>query len=381
MYSAERIKQVAKKLASQVRQGDKMLLVVSAMGKTTDELLKLIASVSCDPERRETDQALATGEMISASLMAMSLREAGLKASSFNAFNLGLRGDFLEGEYSICGMTSKNRLNDFFKKSDIAVVAGFQALNEDNDLVTLGRGGSDLTAVFMAKELGQKLCEKYTDEDGIYTADPSMIAEAEKRWHLDYEEMAVLADYGNKILHPRSIEMAKQNSIRIHVRSSFSDLEGSVIGPEGDPEIKIKSLAVTEQIFYAFVKGKEVKRSFQTEKLPFKPLFLGKLEEGLAIGYSSKDSFEAVLSVLELAEESKALSVDNTTNLTTLTLSGNGLESFPYLADKCLQQVLSSGIEPKDFEHAGKRLSFAVTKESASKLAALLNQIAISNSG
>ncbi|MFZ5951863.1 MAG: aspartate kinase, partial [Candidatus Rifleibacteriota bacterium] len=234
MGSVDRINRVAERIAEKAKRGSRLVVVVSAMADTTDDLIGLMNKVSIDVDRREYDQMLATGEMVSASLAAAALQKLGIRARSFNAFNLHLLSEMQNDEYNIVQVGRGNNLARFLEPGSVAVVAGFQGITAEGDLTTLGRGGSDLTAVVLAAELGQKVCEKYTDEEGIYTADPRIIPQARKIWHLDYEEMLELAAFGNGILHPRAISCARDHQIRIHVRSSFSRAEGSVVGPDGD---------------------------------------------------------------------------------------------------------------------------------------------------
>ena len=187
--SVERIKNAAVRIAEKAKRGYAMVVVISAMGDTTDELIALIHKISTFPERRELDHVMATGEMVSASLMASALTELGIRAKSFNAFNLQLFSELCGSDYCITKIGRQKDFEAFLKPGSVAVVAGFQGITNEGDLTTLGRGGSDLTAVVMARELGQKVCEKYTDEDGVYTADPRIIPSASKVWHLSYDEM------------------------------------------------------------------------------------------------------------------------------------------------------------------------------------------------
>lgn len=244
MGSCERIKKVAERVARQAARGFPMVVVVSAMGDTTDDLISLMGEITSKPSRRELDAVLATGEMVSASLAASALMDLGVKASSFNAFNLQLHSALEGPDYNIVKIGRRRELCEFLKAGGVAVVAGFQGITAQGELTTLGRGGSDLTAVILARELGQKVCEKYTDEDGIYTADPRLVPDAVKVWHINYDEMLALAQGGNGILHPRAISTAQEHKIRLHVRSSFNNEEGSVVCPDGDSLLPIKSLSL-----------------------------------------------------------------------------------------------------------------------------------------
>ncbi len=244
MASGERIKKVAERVAKQSSKGFPMVVVVSAMGDTTDNLISLMGEITDIPIRRELDAVLATGEMVSASLAASALINLGINACSFNAFNLNLYSELDGDYYNIVEIGRHKELCEFLKTGGVAVVAGFQGITRKGELTTLGRGGSDLTAVIFARELGQKVCEKYTDEDGVYTADPRLVPDAKKIWHINYEEMLGLAKGGNGILHPRAISTAEENKIRIHVRSSFTKEEGSVVCPDGDSLLPVKSLSI-----------------------------------------------------------------------------------------------------------------------------------------
>lgn len=246
MASVARINRVAGRIAVKAKKGHRLVVVVSAMGDTTDELLQLSKQISTSPNKREQDQMVATGEMISSSLMVMALQQHGIRAKSFNAFNLHLLTEPVDGENMIKEIGRRNNLARFLEPASVAVVAGFQGITEVGDLTTLGRGGSDLTAVVLARELGQKVCEKYTDENGIYSADPRYVSNAVKIWHLDYNEMLGLTNFGSGVLHSRSVLCAKNSDIRIHVRSSFTNEEGTVIGPDGDSSILIKSITSLE---------------------------------------------------------------------------------------------------------------------------------------
>ncbi len=209
MAGPERINRVAERIAEQARAGKRVAVVVSAMGDTTDDLITLLRGISTDPDPRELDQLMATGEIVSCSMAACALQKFGVRARSYNAFNLRIRTDGRFGSAEIRAFERLPELAAFLEPGSVAIVAGFQGISDTGDLVTLGRGGSDITAVALARDLGQKVCEKYTDEDGIYTADPRIIPTARKVWHLDYAEMETLARYGNGILHPRSIAYAR----------------------------------------------------------------------------------------------------------------------------------------------------------------------------
>ncbi|MDD3146600.1 MAG: aspartate kinase [Candidatus Riflebacteria bacterium] len=368
MGSVERIKRVAERIAEKARRGLRLVVVVSAMGDTTDDLISLMNKMTPLPERRELDHIMATGEMVSASLAAAALTDLGIRARSFNAYNLQLLSELQGDDYNIVKIGRAAQLAGFLEPGSVAVVAGFQGITQDGDLTTLGRGGSDLTAVVLARELGQKVCEKYTDEDGIYTADPRVIPDARKVWHLSYDEMLTLAGFGNGILHPRAISSARDCQIRIHVRSSFSTAEGSVVGPDGDDQIAVKSITCDQKFVYVRIHGVDrPDDQFFSELagLPFKPAVqqfksFNNMKGSLRIGFRRSDAFVAIPFCWEQAARMNAEEVDCFANLTTLSLIGCGLINNSGLA-ATFSRTLGDLI-PVVEQHESIRLSYAFEK-------------------
>lgn len=384
MGSVERIRRVAERIAKKARRGHRMVVVVSAMADTTDDLIGLMKKVSISPDRREFDQMLATGEMISASLMATTLQELGVRSRSFNAFNLHMLSERQNEDFNVVQIGRRNVLARFLEPGSVAVVAGFQGVTEEGDLTTLGRGGSDLTAVVLARELGQKVCEKFTDEDGIYTADPRIIPMARKVWHLDYEEMLQLANYGNGILHPRAISCAKESEIRIHVRSSFTNAEGSVVGPDGDKDVPIKS--ITSESSYIVVKIQGAKNldetfAYDLRKANFSPVLMqwmkyNEQNGSLRMAFKRGDSFEAIPFCWHQASRLAAEDVLSFANLNTISLIGCGLEKVDTnFFVKSLEKI---GIVPVVAQQERIRLSFAIEKEKSVAAINALHQTLIS---
>ena len=374
MASVERIKNAALRIAEKAKSGYPMVVVVSAMGDTTDDLIALMHRISTFPDRCELDHIMATGEMVSSALMASALLELGVKAKSFNAFNLQLHSKLSNNEYYITDVGALERLESFLTPGSVAVVAGFQGITEYGDLTTLGRGGSDLTAVIMARELGQKVCEKYTDEDGVYTADPRVIPSARKVWHLNYDEMLMLAKFGNGILHPRAISSARDSNIRIHVRSSFSKVEGSVIGPDGDDSVPIKSITCSKKLMYSKIFGANP-NSF-SHSYPFNNIILQKSDGFIGLGYDKSEAFDAITYCWEKAASAEAVFVENYTNLITITLVGCGLANNGAFVEKVDNVV--DNLKPFVKQQDGIRYSLAVSsdklQESLSCLHSLLKE-------
>ena len=233
---AESIKRVAARIAASKRSGQQVVVVVSAMGDTTDELIDLANQVSPMPNGRELDMLLTAGERISMALLAMAISNLGLEARSFTGSQAGIITTSTHGRARVIDVTP-GRIQEALAEGAIAIVAGFQGVAQDTkDITTLGRGGSDTTAVALAAALDADVCEIYTDVDGVFSADPRIVPTARKLKSVTYEEMLELAASGAKVLHLRCVEYARRFNLPIHVRSSFSNLEGTWVvkdQPEG----------------------------------------------------------------------------------------------------------------------------------------------------
>ncbi|MHB1416982.1 MAG: aspartate kinase, partial [Chloroflexota bacterium] len=226
--SAERIKAVAERINRTVGQGNRVVVAVSAMGHTTDELISLAKQVTDDPSDRELDLLLSTGEIVSCTLLAMALRTAGRPAISLTGGQAGIKTDTNHSRASIIAL-DPTRIHRELKRDHVVIVAGFQGITEELDITTLGRGGSDTTAVALAAALGADVCEIYTDVDGVFTADPRLVPEARRLAEISYEEMLELAQQGARVMHPRAVELGEVYDMPILVRSSFNDRPGTLI--------------------------------------------------------------------------------------------------------------------------------------------------------
>ena len=233
LADAESVKRVARRIVATKAEGHQVVVVVSAMGDTTDELLDLAEQVSPQPPARELDMLLTSGERISMALLAMAISDLGADARSYTGSQAGLITDSAHGAARIIDVTP-GRIAEALTEGAIPIVAGFQGVAQDTkDITTLGRGGSDTTAVALAAALEASVCEIYTDVDGVFSADPRVVPAARKIDFITYEEMLELAAVGAKVLHLRCVEYARRCNLPIHVRSSFSQLEGTfVLSPE-----------------------------------------------------------------------------------------------------------------------------------------------------
>lgn len=226
--NVERIQNVAQRVASYKNKGYDLVVVVSALGDTTDELIELASRINSNPSEREMDMLLSTGEQISVALLAMAIHKLGLEAISFTGAQVGIITDASHTRARIISI-SADKIKEALKQGKIVIVAGFQGMTLNQDITTLGRGGSDLTAVALAKELIAEECQIYTDVEGIYTTDPRIEPKAKKIKVITYDEMLEMASLGAQVMQARSIEVAKKFNVPIHVRSSFNHKPGTMI--------------------------------------------------------------------------------------------------------------------------------------------------------
>ena len=235
---AEGVKRVARRIVDTQKAGNDVVVVVSAMGDTTDELLDLAAEVTSNVvPSRELDMLLTAGERISTAVLSMAINDLGAKAQSFTGSQAGMITDGVHGSARLVEVRP-DRIRESVEAGNIAIVAGFQGMNrQSGDITTLGRGGSDTTAVALAAALNADVCEIYSDVDGVFTADPRIVPTAHKLDTITSEEMLEMAANGAKILHLRSVEYARRFNLKLHVRSSFSDLEGTIVVPEESAEL------------------------------------------------------------------------------------------------------------------------------------------------
>jgi aspartate kinase len=240
----ERIRNVATRVLRTRNEGNAVVVVVSAMSGETDKLLKLARQVTPTPDERELDVLVSTGEQVSVALLAMTLKTLGNDAKSYLGFQIRIATDSAFGKARIASIDSDRVMEDL-NAGRIVVVAGFQGVDEENNITTLGRGGSDTTAVAVAAALKADLCEIYTDVDGVYTTDPNVCPKARKLNKISYDEMLEMASLGAKVLQIRSVEFAKKYDVPLHVRSSFNDNPGTIVCKEDSEMEKVVVSGVT----------------------------------------------------------------------------------------------------------------------------------------
>ncbi|RCW51549.1 MULTISPECIES: aspartate kinase [unclassified Halanaerobium] len=266
------IKNVAKRIVSNYILGNQMIVVVSAMGNTTDHLIDLMNEISSDPDPREVDMLLTTGEQVSIALLTMAVQSLGYPAISLTGSQIEIKTDEKHNRAMIKEIDTRRILKEL-NQDKIIIVAGFQGINDNHDFTTLGRGGSDTTTVALAAAMEADRCEIYSDVDGIYTGDPRIIKSASKLNYISYEEMLELANLGANILHPRAVELAKIYNVDLYIASSFNKKRGTVVRGVEDMEGKKNVVGVTCDL-------EDIK--ITVEKVPDKPGIAGFLFSSLA---------------------------------------------------------------------------------------------------
>ncbi|WP_391571552.1 aspartate kinase [Cohnella sp.] len=256
--TTERMSRVAQRIVDKKLQGDRVVVVVSAMGDTTDDLIDKASEINANPPAREMDMLLTTGEQISVALLSMAIHKLGHGAKSYTGWQAGIVTEATHGKAKICDI-SPERIFAALDDGNIVIVAGFQGMSEAGEITTLGRGGSDTTAVALAAALKADMCEIYTDVDGIYSTDPRIVKCARKLDEISYDEMLELAHLGAAVLHPRAVEYAKHNKVNLVVRSSFTNNEGTLVREEAEMEqgIVVRGIAADKNVARISVLGVE----------------------------------------------------------------------------------------------------------------------------
>jgi aspartate kinase len=375
----ERIKSVARRVASYKRKGHSLVVVVSALGDTTDELLSLVSQITPEPPEREIDMLLSTGEQASVAILAIALDKLGFRAISFTGAQVGIITDSTHTKARILKINA-NRIRQELKKGKIVIVAGFQGVNLNKDITTLGRGGSDLTAVALAKTLNADLCEIYTDVDGVYEADPRIVKKAQKIDEISYDEMLEMASLGAQVMQVRSVELAKKFDIPIHVRSSFHDKEGTKI---------IKEAKKMEDVLVRGVTLNKNESKITICDVPDKPGIAAKIFNGIAeeninvdmivqnVSHTRRtdisftvpkaDIFKAVKITKKIASKIGAGEVLQDRNIARLSIVGIGMKSHPGVAAKMFEILAKKEVNIEMISTSDISISCIINKKSSEK--------------
>lgn len=357
--SVEKIRNAASRTAEEWKTGNQVVVVVSAMGKTTDHLVDMANEISKAPSKREMDMLLTTGEQITIALYAMALAQNGIEAVSFTGWQAGVKTEAIHGNARIIDIET-GRISKELSAGKVVIVAGFQGVTADGDITTLGRGGSDTTAVALAAALKADKCDIYTDVTGVFTTDPRIVKSARKLLNVSYDEMLELANLGAGVLHPRAVEFAKNYGLRLEVRSSMEKESGTIIEEENEMEqnLIVRGVAFEGQITRVSVLGvstslKGLSTIFSTlaqNHINVDIIVQSRTEAGAAnISFSIKSTdLPETLDVLESNKESlNYQSIESETGLAKVSIVGSGMVSNPGVAAKMFEVLEENGIQVK----------------------------------
>jgi aspartate kinase len=372
----ERMRNVARHIASTKAQSNQLVIVVSAMGKATDNLLDLARQVSSAPTGREMDMLLTTGERISMSLLCMALQDLGVDAMSFTGSQVGIITDTVHGRAKILEIKG-DRVREALGEGKVAVVAGFQGVSTAKEITTLGRGGSDTTAVALAAALKADVCEIYTDVTGVFTADPRIVPQARKLKHLEFDEMLEMAGAGSKVLALRSVEFARNHNVPIHVRSSFTWEQGTWVSGEvrkGEQNMEEPIISgVVHDSSDAKITVLGVPDQPGVSAALFEPLASANVNVDMIVQNTSTagttdisftlpktDVANAQPIVERIAKQVGATGVTQDTNIAKISLVGAGMKSSPGIAAKMFRILADNNVNIEMISTSTIRISVVV---------------------
>jgi aspartate kinase len=373
--TVERILNVANRVIQEKENGNQIVVVVSAMGKSTDQLVGLAGQITEKPSKREMDMLLTTGEQVTISLLAMALNEKGHDAISFTGWQAGIQTEARHGNARITNI-NPDSIKKELSEGKIVVIAGFQGFSDDHQITTLGRGGSDTTAVALAAALKADKCDIYTDVTGVYTTDPRYVKGARKLEAISYDEMLELANLGAGVLHPRAVEFAKNYCIPLEVRSSMENERGTIIEEETKMEqnLVVRGIAFEDQVTRVSVLG--LKNELTTLSTIFSTLAKHGLNVDIIIQSTTSDnktsiSFSVKTGDLEdtisILEQHKSVlnyeKIESETGLAKVSIVGSGMVSNPGVAAEMFEVLANEGIEVKMVSTSEIKVSTVLSAE------------------
>ena len=386
----EKIKNVAQTVIREKNNGHDIVVVVSAMGHTTDHLVKLAKEINPSPSAREMDMLLSTGECVSIALLTMAIQALGYKAVSFNATQIGILTENVHSKARIVDISTE-KLKKNLNEGNIIVVAGFQGVTEDGEITTLGRGGSDTSAVALAAALNAERCDIYTDVEGVYTTDPRVVPKASRLDSISYEEMLELAHAGANVLHPRSVETAKQYAVPLRVRSSFNlDNMGTLILGVEKMEINKPVAGVASDLSQVRIVVREIPDTPGEAATLFSYLAEENISVDMIIqSYArkstntndiaftiNKEDLSKTLSVLEkIKEKLGAESVTTDDDIAKVSIIGAGMIDRPGIASTMFKTLADSDINIKMISTSEIKISCLIDKADADKAVKALHSV------
>lgn len=374
----ERILNVANRCIEDYKKGNDIIVVLSAMGDTTDDLLELAASINPNAPKRELDMLLTTGEQVSVSLLAIAIASYGIPAVSLNAFQVSMHSTSVYGNARLKRIDSERIRNELDNRK-IVIITGFQGINKFDDFTTLGRGGSDTTAVALAAALHADACEIYTDVEGVYTADPRVVPNAKKLKEITYDEMLELATLGAKVLHNRSVEMAKKYGVQLVVRSSLTTAEGTVVKEDVNMEsMLVSGVAADKNTARIAVIGLKDEPGIAFKL--FNALAKHNINVDIILQSIGRDgtkdiSFtvaeDEVQETLNVIEENKnritAQRIETDTTVAKVSVVGAGMMSHSGVAAKMFEALYNVGVNIKMISTSEIRVTVLIARDDVDK--------------
>ncbi len=384
--TVEKINHAADRVIEEKKKGNDCVVVVSAMGQTTDQLIQLAKEISSKPPERELDMLLATGEQVAGALFAMALQNKGYAAVSLTGWQAGIQTEAVFGKARIMHIDAK-RIEKELAEGKIVVVAGFQGVTDTGEIATLGRGGSDTTAVALAAALKADKCDIYTDVTGVFTTDPRFIKGARKLKQISYDEMLELANLGAGVIHPRAVELAKNYQIPLEIRSSAEREEGTIIGEESDMEenLIVRGVAFEDDVTKVTVLG--LPKSTTSLSTIFTTLARYNINVDIIIQSTTEDNIANLsfsIHTKDMEETYAALENNKTalnyesiqfeSNLAKVSIVGSGMISNPGVAAQMFEALASDQIPIKMVSTSEIKVSAVVPKEKMIRAAEILHR-------
>lgn len=386
LATPEYIKNIAKRIVEDKKRGNSIVVVVSAIGNTTNELISLARKLHPNPPHRELDMLISTGEVVSSALMAMAITNLGEKAVSLTGHQIGIMTDSAHTQASIKGVKTE-RINKELENDKIVVVAGFQGRDASDEITTLGRGGSDTTAIAIAIALKAKTCEIFTDVEGVYTSDPSIVPKAKKIVTLSYDEMLELSSSGAKVMQTRAVELASKYNLKFHVRSSFIKREGTIIMEEVDSMEKVMVRGVVAAKNEARVTIHDIPNKPGIAAYIFGALSKEKINVDMIVQSSAhqdksdisftvnEELLQKTLEVMQKARKHlKARKVDSDSNVAKVSIVGVGMRTHHGIAGRMFKALAQENINIEMISTSEIRISCMVRRDLCNKAVKTLHK-------
>ncbi|MBN2984457.1 MULTISPECIES: aspartate kinase [Cohnella] len=383
--TTERMQRVAQRIVDKKLQDHRVVVVVSAMGDTTDDLIDKSKELNDSPPAREMDMLLTTGEQISVALLAMTIHKLGHAAKSFTGWQAGFVTEAVHGKARILDI-KPTRVHAALDQGEIVIVAGFQGMTEDGEITTLGRGGSDTTAVALAAALEADVCEIYTDVDGIYSTDPRIVKNARKLDVISYDEMLELAHLGAAVLHPRAVEYAKHNKVNLVVRSSFTQNEGTLVREEAAMEqgVVVSGIAFDKNVARISILGVEdvpgvlanVFGALASEGIDVDIIVQSGVQDGkadFAFSVSTGDRAKAIQVIENIRENVPYREATFEEGLVKVSIVGAGMVSNPGVAAKMFEVIAGLGVSIKMVSTSEIKCSCVISADSLQEVVRALH--------